>query len=169
MSPKLNMKFLATYGLLFCFLFIVAHVYTKDHNINKYGLCQLSCFANVKDSLEEGIKRLHLKKFTWMIDKQLDSLNSLLHDEVHYIHSNGWKEDKAEVLANLLSGKLTYNQVEVHECQARMVDQTAVVTGKATFYVTMEGTSNAFNLYYTEVYVRDQNRFKLLSRHACKY
>ncbi|MFZ1455021.1 MAG: nuclear transport factor 2 family protein [Saprospiraceae bacterium] len=102
------------------------------------------------------------------MDKNTDSLTTLLHDDVHYIHSNGWKESKAEVIVNILSGKLSYNDVKVHESQVRIVDNTALVTGKGTFYVSLEGKTSEFNLFYTEVYVMTESGIRLISRHACK-
>jgi len=117
----------------------------------------------------QTIHNLHLKKFKWMADQQIDSLSTLLHDEVHYIHSNGWLESKSEVLTNIQSGKLSYTDVKVHQSDVRLIDNTAIVTGKGTFYVKMDGNPYEFNLYYSEVYVITQDGNKLLSRHACKY
>ena len=119
--------------------------------------------------LESQIHQAHLKKFKWYAAQQFDSLNTLLHEDVHYIHSNGWKESKAEVIANIKSGKLTYTDVKVHESKTRVVDNTGVVTGKGTFYVSMDGKPYAFDLYYTEVYVMTDEGIQLISRHACKY
>ncbi|MBK8053929.1 MAG: DUF4440 domain-containing protein [Saprospiraceae bacterium] len=121
-----------------------------------------------ENELRIKIQNLHLKKFKWLVDKQIDSLTTLLHDDVFYIHSNGWKENKTEVIANILSGKLTYNDVRVQESTVRIVDNTAVVTGKGTFYVSLEGKSSEFNLFYTEVYVMTNSGIRLISRHACK-
>ncbi|MBK8627813.1 MAG: nuclear transport factor 2 family protein [Saprospiraceae bacterium] len=70
---------------------------------------------NTNEELESSIHAIHLKKFKWLAEQQYDSLSTLLHDDVHYIHSNGWKESKADVIANLKSGKLTYTEVKVHE------------------------------------------------------
>lgn len=39
--------------------------------------------------LKSKVNDVHLKKFQWLADKQIDSLASLLHDDVFYIHSNG--------------------------------------------------------------------------------
>ena len=72
-------------------------------------------------------------------------------------------------MANIQSGKLTYNDVKVHESKVRILEKTAVVTGKGTFYVSLEGKSSEFNLFYTEVYVMTDAGIKLISRHACKY
>jgi glycerophosphoryl diester phosphodiesterase len=120
-------------------------------------------------NMEQTIHSIHLKKFKWFASQQFDSLTTLLHEDVHYIHSNGWKESKAEVIANIKSGKLTYTDVKVHESNVRVIDQTGVVTGKGTFYVSMDGKPYAFDLYYTEVYVVTDEGIKLISRHACKY
>lgn len=117
----------------------------------------------------QTIHSLHLKKFKWFAAQQFDSLTTLLHDDVHYIHSNGWKETKDEVINNIKSGKLTYTDVVVHESDVRLIGQTGVVTGKGTFYVGMDGTQYAFDLYYTEVYAITNEGIKLVSRHACKY
>ncbi len=118
---------------------------------------------------KQSIHAIHLKKFKWLAEQQYDSLSTLLHDDVHYIHSNGWKESKADVIANLKSGKLTYTEVKVHESDVRLISNTGVVTGKGTFYVSMDGKPYSFDLYYTEVYVNTDTGIKLISRHACKY
>ncbi len=130
---------------------------------------EATVIGNHSNELKVKVKDLHLKKFRWLIDKQVDSLSYLLHDEVYYIHSNGWKETKDEVLQNIQSGKLAYTDIKVHESDVRILNKTALVTGKGTFYVNMEGKPYEFNLFYTEVYVITENGIKLLSRHACKY
>lgn len=124
---------------------------------------------NNSNELKSKVNDVHLKKFQWLADKQIDSLATLLHDDVFYIHSNGWQESKSEVIENIKSGKLNYSDVKVHESHVRLMDKTAVVTGKGTFYVTMEGKPYEFNLFYTEVYVISDSNIKLISRHACKY
>jgi len=114
------------------------------------------------------IQALHIKKFNWIINQQLDSLQNLFHDELHYIHSNGWKESKAEIFEDMASGKLRYDDIIVHSSDVRLIDSTAVVTGKGTFCVQMAGKPLEFKLYYTEVYVITNQGVKLISRHACK-
>jgi Domain of unknown function (DUF4440) len=120
-------------------------------------------------NLKKLMHDIHHKKFKWLATSQFDSLSTLLHDDVYYIHSNGWQESKSEVLENIKSGKLTYHDVKVHASEVRLVDNTGIVTGKGTFYVSLNGKPNEYNLFYTEVYVKTDQGIKLLSRHACKY
>jgi Domain of unknown function (DUF4440) len=130
---------------------------------------EIAALENNPNDIKAKIKDLHLKKFKWFASQQFDSLTTLLHDDVFYIHSNGWQESKSEVIENIKSGKLNYSDVKVHESHVRVMDKTAVVTGKGTFYVIMEGKPYEFNLFYTEVYVISDSGIKLISRHACKY
>lgn len=119
-------------------------------------------------SINNDILNLHLKKFRWMESLQLDSLAALLHEDVYYIHSNGWKENKKEVLENLHSDKLRYHKVTVTESDCRVIGDMAIVTGKGIFQVSMEGTLLEIKLYYTEVYTTSENTMRLVSRHACR-
>lgn len=122
-----------------------------------------------KKNLEKKIKDLHLKKFQWLIQKQTDSLNTIIHSDLYYIHSNGWKETKAEMIHNIATGKLKYSDIVVHDSEVRVIENTAIVTGKGTFFVSLDDKPIEINLYYTEVYLILPEGIKLVSRHACKY
>lgn len=117
---------------------------------------------------KEDVLALHEKKFEWMSSKQLDSLSTLLDKDVLYIHSNGWIETKAEVLGNLESGKLSYRKVTVDKADAREYENTVIVQGSALFEVALEGKPLDIKLNYTEVYVKIDGKWKLVSRHACR-
>ena len=121
-----------------------------------------------KNNLAQAILDVHNRKFIWMEQKTLDSLQILLHDDVQYIHSNGWNESKSDVMHNLKSGKLSYDAITVMESDAKIVDNTAIITGKGQFNVSLEGKSISITLGYTEVYVIKNNTVRLVSRHACK-
>jgi hypothetical protein len=130
------------------------------------AFAQLSAFAQSAE--EKQLLALHERKFHWLTQKQYDSLTLLLDDRVLYIHSNGWTENKAEILADLQSGKLNYESVQVKEATARLYQDAGVVTGKGVFKVLMEGKSLEISLLYTEVYVRHKKQWRLVSRHACR-
>jgi len=131
---------------------------------------QLSAQKNKIDNkaTEIAVLELHQKKFDWMINKQYDSLQIVLEKELIYVHSNGWIETKAEVIADLKSGKLNYIKVNVTEAKARIYKNTAIVNGKGVFNVILEGKPVEINLLYTEVYINKKNNWQLASRHANK-
>lgn len=121
-----------------------------------------------EDSWTYIVEKTHKDKFRWMTNRQMGSLGYLLHDDVYYIHSNWWKENKEEVLKNIESGKLVNKKIQVEESETRVVGNTAIVTGKGIFKASLDDKPIEINLLYTEVYVLSTGKVLLLSRHACR-
>ena len=119
-----------------------------------------------ESATEKFVLKLHENKFRWMVNKQFDSLNAVLDDRVQYVHSNGWTEDKKEIIEDMKSGKLTMTSVKVTEANARVYKGFAIVNGKGVFSVIMDGKPLDISLLYTEVYAKRQNGWLLVSRHA---
>lgn len=121
-----------------------------------------------ESATEKFVLKLHEAKFRWMVNKRLDSLNNLLDERVQYVHSNGWVQNKKEVIEDIRSGKLVMNKVTVAEATARVYKGFVIVNGKGVFNVVVEGKPVDINLLYTEVYAKRQNGWLLVSRHANK-
>ena len=119
-----------------------------------------------ESATEKFVLKLHENKFRWMVNKQLDSLNAILDERVQYVHSNGWTENKKEIIEDIKSGKLTMTSVKVTEASARVYKGFVIVNGKGIFKVVMNGTPIDISLLYTEVYAKRQNGWLLVSRHA---
>ncbi len=127
-----------------------------------------NAFAQVPSRQEQSVLDLSRRKFDWLIEKNYDSLKTLLDDKTQYIHSTGWIQSKNEVLDDLKSGKLTYKSVIVKEANARGYGTTSIVTGLATIEGVTDSKPFSLDLRYTEVYVKSGNHWKLVSRHANK-
>ena len=121
-----------------------------------------------KEKIEQNIINLHKKKFDWIISKQYDSLSTLFNDNIVYIHSNGWIENKTDIIADLKSGKLNYKRVEVSEAKVRLSKNVAILTGKGVFFVTMDNKDLEIKLLYSEVYIKEKGKWLLTHRHANK-
>ena len=130
-------------------------------------LLSFSSFAQ-PGKTEQQILDLSKRKFDWMVNKNIDSLKTLLDEQVKYIHSNGWIQSKQEVIDDFLSGKLAYQKIEISEAAARLYNTTAIVTGKGKFAGTVNITPFAMELAYTEVYIKKDNHWLLVSRHSNK-
>lgn len=129
-----------------------------------FTLATVSGFAQSK--AEQQVLDLSKRKFDWLINKQYDSLELLLDDQLKYIHSNGWVQSKKEVFDDSKSGKLAYQKIEVTESAVRLYDKTAIVTGKGKFSGIGNNNPFAMELTYTEVYIINKGRWLLASRHA---
>jgi hypothetical protein len=126
----------------------------------------LSIFAMSQNNDQQAVADLSLRKFDWLVHQQTDSLQMLLHDELLYIHSNGLVETKQEMLQNNQSGELTYISVKTDSLQVRMINSTAIVTGEGLFNGVINETRFEARLLFTEVYIRQNDAWKLISRHA---
>ncbi len=112
------------------------------------------------------VDKLSRKKFTWLTQKKLDSLREVLDERLMYVHSNGWTQTKKEIIDDLKSGKLNYVSIDVKSNRVRVYSSTAIVNGAGSFQVTMDGKPLTIELNYTEVYVKENGRWLLASRHA---
>ena len=127
-------------------------------------LCPGSTFA--QSTTERVVLELSRKKFDWLIGKQADSLNRVLDEKVLYIHSNGWVQNKKEILDDMRSGKLVYQKVIIKDAAVRIYGQTAIVTGLGTFEGINSGNAFAIDLRYTEVYIHNGKGWVLTTRHS---
>ncbi len=128
----------------------------------------LTTFVALAQTEAAKVDALHKQKFAWLMTNNIDSINYLLGDKVSYVHSNGWIQNREEVLNDMKSGKLQYKSIVVEESSVNLIDQTAIVTGKGTFVGKVNTTDFSLKLLYTEVYVKVNNHWKLISRHSCK-
>jgi hypothetical protein len=119
-----------------------------------------------ESATEKYVLRLHENKFRWMVNKKLDSLNTVLDERVVYVHSNGWIQNRKEIIDDLRSGKLVMNSVTVTEATARVYKGVVIINGKGNFNVLVEGKAVDITLMYTEVYVKREKGWLLVSRHA---
>lgn len=130
-------------------------------------LLSFSSFAQ-PGKTEQQILDLSKRKFDWLVNKNTDSLKTILDDQVKYIHSNGWIQSKKEVMDDCVSGKLLYQKIEISEASVRLYGTTAIVTGKGKFSGAVNQTTFAMDLAYTEVYIKKDNYWLLVSRHSNK-
>ena len=132
---------------------------------------------NIEDALEKIIVGLVRKNDTRDIESKRRVaihelghafLAALFNDNIEYIHSNGWIENKTDIIADLKSGKLNYKRVEVSEAKVCLSKNVAILTGKGVFFVTMDNKDLEIKLLYSEVYIKEKGKWLLTHRHANK-
>lgn len=103
-----------------------------------------------------------------MVQADTARLACLMADDIHYVHSNGWHERKSEMIANLSTQRLRYYQIEVLQAEVRQYGDIYIINGRGRFDVALDDKAWVLLLDYTEVYIAQDNRFLLVSRHACR-
>lgn len=106
-------------------------------------------------------------RFAAMSRNDLNALESLLEDDLHYVHANGMVEDKAEFLRKIRSGERLYRRFASRSRQSRHENGFTFVFGEADVEVDTKRGFVQNVLAYTAIY-RDAPQPRLLAWHAVK-
>jgi len=111
-------------------------------------------------STDEEIIKLSKDKWQWMADKNVDTLNNLFDEKAVFVHMGGsW--GKEQELGIIKSGGIWYKNAEVHEVSVNIIDNTAILLNRITLLAVVGGNEVTNPFMVTEVYVKENNNWKL--------
>lgn len=117
-----------------------------------------------EEKLIVTVKEFHqalVKKNTVSINQQTDKALS-------YGHSNGWVENKIDIIKDLETGYISYQAFKEDSITVAMNGTMANVRFVADITATMKATTNTFHLKVLEVWVKKGKRWVLFARQAVK-
>lgn len=112
---------------------------------------------------EEVVKAADAKRFEATTKNDLDTLASLLADDLTYTHSSASTDGKMQYLDSLRTGKSRYHTIEASDVRVRVYGTTAIVTGTAKVSVTSNGNLLNMSLRYTDVWVQRNNQWQMVA------
>lgn len=105
-----------------------------------------------------------------LVNKDEKALVQLLHPDVSYGHSNGWVQNKNDIINDLKSGKLTYDKIDNISVSIVAINRNwATVrtntnaTGRSTTIPTFE-----LKLHVLQVWLKTEYGWQLLARQGTK-
>jgi ketosteroid isomerase-like protein len=113
--------------------------------------------------LAGNVAEFNQMRFRLMVQNDVAALETLLADDLVYIHTTGKMETKQQFLDSLRSGALRYRSIEPSETVVRTAGDGAIVTGRAKAAVTNRGADREFDIRYTAVYRSTEGRWQLMS------
>jgi hypothetical protein len=119
--------------------------------------------------LIEAIRGLEQERFRAMVDGDGQSLDTLLAENVSYVHTNGKRETKRQFIDGITGGRRRYRQIEVQSQDVLPVGrETCVVTGRAL--IEMEANSGAllFPIAYTAIHTHEDGHWRLIAWQATR-
>ena len=123
------------------------------------------CMAQADETkLVATVKEFHqalVKKNTVSINQQTDKA-------LTYGHSNGWVQNKAEVIKDLETGYISYQVFKEDSITVAMNGNMAGVWFVADITATMKSTVSSFRIKVLEVWVKKGSRWVLFARQAVK-
>ncbi len=117
-----------------------------------------------EEKLTTTVKEFHQA----LVQKNTISINQQTDKALSYGHSNGWVETKANMIKDLETGYISYQQIKEDSISIIINGDMANVRFLSDVTATMKGTRNSFRLRVLEVWVKKSKRWVLFARQAVK-
>ena len=117
-----------------------------------------------EEKLTATVKEFHQA----LVNKNTVSINQQTDKALSYGHSNGWVETKTDVIKDLETGLISYQDYKEDSITITSNGAMANVRFVAQVAATLKGTSTNFRLRVLEVWVKKSNRWVLFARQAVK-
>ncbi len=117
---------------------------------------------------EYEIRQREARRFEAIVVGDVAVLDDILSDDLSYTHATGVREAKAEFIAKLKSGQLRYESFAAEDIQVRVYGAAGVVTGVARVKVQVKGEPLSFRLRFTDVYIKQDNRWQMVAWQATR-
>jgi ketosteroid isomerase-like protein len=102
----------------------------------------------------QAIIELDRKRMTAMAEKDVDTLNQVIADDLIYTHSSARTDTKQTLIGAMQSGATVYTSVVPSDVVAQDLGDSVVLTGVAAISVTSGGKPNSFRVRFTDVYAK---------------
>ena len=116
-------------------------------------------------SLKDAMKKLDKA----LIEKDYSTLQAVLHNDVSYGHSNGWVQNKQDIVNDLKSTKLVYDKIENSSVTIAAINENWATVRTNT---RAEGSINQnafnFNLHVLQVWLKTKTGWQLMARQSTK-
>ena len=125
-----------------------------------------SSFAQI-DSV--GLKNAMQQLDKALLQKDETVLNSVLHKDLSYGHSNGWIQSKSDILNDFTSGKLTYSKIENNSSAIIVINKEyATVKTNTNAEGVVNGTAFKLTLHIMQFWIKTKKAWQLITRQSTK-
>ena len=108
----------------------------------------------------EAVERARFQTFT---RADTAAMQAVLGDDLLYCHSTGKCQTKPELIAAFASKDLVYRKLTLIDMKPRAIGGAALVNGKVEITAEQSGQPVTFQGIYTDVYVKRDGRWQLVS------
>ena len=112
---------------------------------------------------EQAVLEAEDRRYQAMIDGDLETMDQLCADELSYAHSSGVRDTKQEYFAKVRSGYYDYHSIDHPVERVEVVGDTAIVAGRMTADLTVDGTRKTIDNLALAVWTKDGGEWRLLA------
>ena len=112
--------------------------------------------------LEQEVINLSKEKWRWMSERNIDTLDALFHEKAVFVHMsrNMTKEQELDVIK---TGGIHYKKADIHEVSVNFIGTIAILLNRITLLAVVRGNEVTNPFTVTEVYVQQDDSWKLAS------
>jgi len=104
-----------------------------------------------------------------LLQKDEFVLKSVLHKDLSYGHSNGWVQNKTDIMNDFTSGKLTYNKIENNSSAIITISKKyATVKTNTNAEGIVNGTVFKLILHVMQFWIKTKKGWQLIARQSAK-
>lgn len=142
-------------AILIVFFLIIAGVQLSSGQAN---LPTATAKGTTKE--EQELMDLSKTKWTWMADKNVESLNSLFDEKCVFVHMGGsW--GKTQELNTIKGGGIWYKKAEVYFASVNIFGNTAILLNDIDLLAVVGGNEVTHAFMVTEVYIKENGQWKM--------
>lgn len=109
---------------------------------------------------EQELLDLSKTKWTWMADKNVESLNGLFDEKCVFVHMGGsW--GKSQELNTIKGGMIWYKKAEVYGASVNIFGNTAILLNDIDLLAVVGGNEVTHAFMVTEVYIKENGKWKM--------
>ena len=112
--------------------------------------------------LKEAVNRLDQA----LLKKDTVTLKQLLHKDLSYGHSNGWVQNRQDVIMDLVNGKFSYQKIESRDQQWKAGKDWATVRSTTAVQYLLNGKEGTLNLHVLQVWIKTNKGWQLMARQS---
>jgi len=125
-----------------------------------HAQAKLPSVATTATEEEQEILDLSKRKWTWMSDKNVDSLNELFDEKCVFVHMGGsWGKDQE--LNVIKGGGIWYKEAAVYGASVNIIGNTAILLNDIDLLAVVGGNEVVHSFMVTEVYIKENNKWKM--------
>ena len=117
----------------------------------------------------EAIKKANTDLNRWMVQGRTDRLEELLDDGFVLVHITGYVQSKAEWLAQIDSGEMTYHGIREQSVKVEVHGDTAVLVARNLVDATIWGSRATWPLEMTTPFAKQEGRWRPTRSRAITY
>jgi ketosteroid isomerase-like protein len=110
-----------------------------------------------------AIIELDKKRMTATANKDIDTLNQLIADDLIYTHSSARMDTKQSLIGAMQSGATVYTSMVPSDVVAQDLGDTVVLTGVAAISVMSDGKPNSFKVRFIDVYAKRASGWQMVT------